>query len=333
MLKAQYSHRGPVPQDVIEAVPFEAPPLQPGQVLIEVLAAPINPSDLLTLTGEYGLLPPLPAVGGNEGVGRIAALGPDVDSLRVGQRVLLPIGGGSWTTHRVAPAQGLVALPGEGDPKQLAMITINPPTAWLLLSEFVELHPGDWVIQNAANSAVGGYLVQIARQRGLRTINVVRRESAVEAVRALGADVVLVDGDDLARRAREAAQDAQDAPIRLGIDAVGGSATQRVAEALGEGGVVVNYGAMSREPCQISPAAFVFRDVSLRGFWLSRWFQQASPQRRGQVFGEIARAVAAGSLSARIQASFGLDRIKDAVAAAAAGERDGKILLLPNGPV
>ncbi|MEI2454298.1 MULTISPECIES: zinc-dependent alcohol dehydrogenase family protein [Lysobacter] len=330
MLKAQYSHRGPVPQDVIEAVPFEAPPLLPGQVLIEVLAAPINPSDLLTLTGEYGLLPPLPAVGGNEGMGRIAALGPGVDSLRVGQRVLLPIGGGSWTSHRVAPAQGLVVLPGEGDPKQLAMITINPPTASLLLSEFAVLHPGDWVIQNAANSAVGGYLVQIARQRGLRTINVVRRESAAEAVRALGGDVVLVDGDDLARRAREAAQGA---PIRLGIDAVGGTATQRIAEALGEGGVVVNYGAMSREPCQISPAAFVFRDVSLRGFWLSRWFQQASPQRRAQVFGEIAHAVAAGTLSARIQATFGLDRIKDAVAAAAAGERDGKILLLPNGPV
>ena len=330
MLKAQYSQRGPVPRDVIEAVPFEAPPLQPGQVLIEVLAAPINPSDLLTLTGEYGLLPPLPAVGGNEGVGRIAALGPGVEALRIGQRVLLPIGGGSWTTHRVAPAQGLVALPGEGDPKQLAMITINPPTASLLLSEFAELHAGDWVIQNAANSAVGGYLVQIARQRGLRTINVVRRESAVEAVRALGGDGVLVDGEDLARRARAAAQDA---PIRLGIDAVGGTATQRIAEALGEGGVVVNYGAMSREPCQISPAAFVFRDVSLRGFWLSRWFQQASPQRRAQVFGEIAHAVAAGALSARIQATFGLDRIKDAVAAAAAGEREGKILLLPNGPV
>ncbi|QWF15652.1 zinc-dependent alcohol dehydrogenase family protein [Lysobacter capsici] len=330
MKKAQYTQRGPVPQDVIDAVEFQTPPLSAGQVLIEVLAAPINPSDVLTLTGEYGLLPPLPAVGGNEGVGRIAELGPEVTQLKVGQTVLLPIQGGSWATHMVGTAKHLIALPGGADPKQLAMITINPPTALLMLSEFVDLQPGDWVIQNAANSAVGTYLIQIAKSRGLRTINVVRRESAVEAVRAAGADVVLVDGDDLGKRAREAADKA---PIKLGIDAVGGISTQHIAQSLGEGGIVVNYGAMSGEACSISPASFVFRDVSLRGFWLSRWFQQASPARRTEVFGEIAQRVASGQLQARVQATYGLDQIKEAVAAAAAGERDGKILILPNGPV
>lgn len=330
MKKAQYAQRGPVPQDVIEAVEFEAPPLGAGQVLIEVLASPINPSDVLTLTGEYGLLPPLPAVGGNEGVGRIAAVGPEVVHPQVGQTVLLPIQGGTWATHLVASAKGLVPLPDGADPKQLAMITINPPTALLMLSEFVDLQPGDWVIQNAANSAVGSYLIQLAKLRGLRTINVVRRESAVEAVRAAGAEVVLVDGDDLAKRAREVTGKV---PIRLGIDAVGGIATQHIAQSLGEGGVLVNYGAMSGEACSISPASFVFRDVTLRGFWLSRWFQAATPQRRAEVFGEIGRLVASGQLTARVQATYGLDQIKQAVAAAAAGERDGKILILPNGPV
>lgn len=330
MKRAQYERRGPVPQDVIEAVEFQTPPLAAGQVLIEVLAAPINPSDVLTLTGDYGLLPPLPAVGGNEGVGRVVELGPEVTQLKVGQTVLLPIQGGSWATHMVGTARHLIALPDGADPKQLAMITINPPTALLMLSDIVALEPGDWVIQNAANSAVGTYLIQLAKARGLRTINVVRRESAVEAVRAAGADVVLVDDEDLGKRAREAAQKV---PIKLGIDAVGGLATQHIAQALGEGGVVVNYGAMSGEACQISPASFVFRDVSLRGFWLSRWFQQAAPTRRAEVFGEIARRVAAGELHARVQATYPLERIKDAVAAAAAGERDGKILILPNGEV
>lgn len=330
MKRALYERRGPVPQDVIDAVEFQTPPLAAGQVLIEVLAAPINPSDVLTLTGEYGLLPPLPAVGGNEGVGRIAELGPEVTNLKLGQTVLLPIQGGSWATHMVGTAKHLIALPDGADPKQLAMITINPPTALLMLSDIVALEPGDWVIQNAANSAVGTYLIQLAKARGLRTINVVRRESAVEAVRAAGADVVLVDGEDLGKRAREAAQKT---PIKLGIDAVGGLATQHIAQSLGEGGVVVNYGAMSGEACQISPASFVFRDVSLRGFWLSRWFQQATPARRAEVFGEIAQRVAAGELQARVQATYPLEKIKDAVAAAAAGERDGKILILPNGEV
>lgn len=328
MKRAQYERRGPVPQDVIEAVEFQTPPLAPGQVLIEVLAAPINPSDVLTLTGDYGLLPPLPAVGGNEGVGRVVELGPEATQVKLGQTVLLPIQGGSWATHMVGTAKHLVALPEGADPKQLAMITINPPTALLMLSDIVALEPGDWVIQNAANSAVGTYLIQLAKARGLRTINVVRRESAAEAVREAGGDVVLVDGDDLGKRAREAAQKA---PIKLGIDAVGGLSTQHIAQALGEGGVVVNYGAMSGEACQISPASFVFRDVSLRGFWLSRWFQQATPARRAEVFGEIARRVAAGELHARVQATYPLERIKEAVAAAAAGERDGKILVLPNG--
>ncbi len=196
MLKAEYQHRGKVPQDVIEAVKLELPPLAAGQALVKVLAAPINPSDVLTLTGEYGMLPPLPAIGGNEGVGRVEQLGEGVKHLKVGQTVLLPVGCGTWVTHLNAPADKLIPLP-DADPQQLAMMTINPPTASLLLSQFVDLQPGDWVIQNAANSGVGGYLIQLAKLRGFKTINVVRRESAVAGVKAEGGDVVLVDGPDL----------------------------------------------------------------------------------------------------------------------------------------
>ena len=328
MRKAEYTRRGPVPQDVIEVVAFERPPLAPGQALLEVLAAPINPSDVLTLTGQYGLLPPLPAVGGNEGVGRVVEVAADVQGLAPGQTVLLPVGSGTWATHLVAAAKALLPLPNEADPRQLAMLTVNPPTASLLLSEFVDLAPGDWVVQNAANSAVGTYLVQLAKLRGLKTVNVVRRESAVAGVREAGGDVVLVDGDDLGKRVRDATGKA---PIRLGIDAVGGASTDRLAQCLAEGGVLVNYGAMSGEACAVSPASFVFRDVTLRGFWLSRWYKTAPIERRVALFTELARMIADGRVSARVQATYGIDEIKLAVAAAAAGERDGKILLLPNG--
>ncbi|WP_426415002.1 zinc-dependent alcohol dehydrogenase family protein [Aestuariirhabdus sp. LZHN29] len=326
MLKAQYTERGPVPESSIEALSWDKPALSSGQVLIEVLAAPINPSDVLTLTGEYGMLPPLPAVGGNEGVGRVVELAEGLKGPAIGQTVLLPVGCGTWSSHVVAAAKELIPLPNDADPQQLAMMTVNPPTASLMLSEFVDLKAGDWVIQNAANSGVGGYLIQLAKLRGFKTVNVVRRDSAVAAVEAEGADVVLVDGDDLRQRMLEAT--GGEAP-RLGIDAVGGAATDRLASCLGEGAVLVNYGAMSREPCQVAPLNLVFKDIQLKGFWLARWFQQASPEQKMKVFGEVAALIAAGKLHARVAATYGLSEIKQAVAAAAAGEREGKVLVVP----
>ena len=326
MLRAQYDQRGPVPQDVIRAVEFSPPALTAGQVLVAVLAAPINPSDVLTLTGQYGILPPLPAVGGSEGVGRVVQIGPDVTGIAVGQTVLLPAGSGTWATHLVADSRRLVPLPEGADARQLSMLTVNPATASLMLSEFVKLAPGDWVIQNVANSGVGGYLVQLARLRGYRTVNVVRRESAAAAVAAQGGDVVLVDGDDLAQRAKAATGGA---PVRLGIDAVGGQATDRLARCLGEGATLVNYGLMSGQPCVISAQSFVFNDVTLRGFWLAKWFRTASRDAQKALYGELTKLVATGKLSARIHATYPVERIADAVAAASAGERDGKILVVP----
>lgn len=327
MLRAQYKERGPVPQAVIEAVPFDRPVLAAGQALVAVLAAPINPSDVLTLTGQYGLLPPLPAVGGSEGVGRVVELGPDTKGPAVGQTVLLPPGGGTWATHVVAPAARLIPLPNEADPKQLAMLTVNPPTASLLLSDFAALQAGDWVIQNSANSGVGSYVVQLARLRGFKTVNVVRRESAAAGVQAQGGDVVLVDGEDLAERVKVATAGAA---IKLGIDAVGGTATMRLAACLAEGAAIVNYGALSGEPCIVSPRELVFRDVRLKGFWLARWFRTTPQAQQLALLAELAGLIASGQLSAPIEATYDVTQVKEAVAAAAAGERRGKILITPS---
>lgn len=325
-VQARYETRGPVPQDVIAATTVDLPAPSGGQALVAVLAAPINPSDVLMLTGGYGMLPPLPAVGGSEGVGRVVAIGPEVTSVKPGQLVLLAAGSGTWCSHQLADARRLVPLPDGADPQQMAMLAVNPATASLMLSEFVTLAPGDWVIQNVANSGVGGYLVQLAKRRGFRTVNVVRRESAVAAVTALGADVVLVDGDDLPKRVREATGGAS---IRLGVDAVGGKATDRLARCLGEGGTLVNYGLMSGEPCVVSAEAFVFKDVTLRGFWLAKWFGTAPREAQRALYAELTRALAMGELSARVHATFPVERIREAVAAAVAGERDGKVLVVP----
>ena len=326
MQRAQYTQRGPVPQASIECVEFPDPVLAEGQVLVQVLAAPINPSDVLTLTGQYGTLPPLPAIGGNEGVGKVVAHGPGVSTPAIGQTVLLPRGVGTWATHVVGEARRLMPLPNEANPLQLAMMVVNPPTASLMLSEFVDLQPGEWVLQNAANSGVGEYLVQLARLRGFKTVNVVRRESAVAAVRSAGGDVVLVDGPDLDQRV---AKGTGQAPIRLAIDAIGGQATNRLAGCVAEGGTLVNYGMMSGEDCCVSPRSFIFRDVTLRGFWLALWFRRATPAQQMAMFGEIGKLIATGQLKTRIQATYDVAQIKQAVAAAAAGEREGKILIVP----
>lgn len=326
MKRAQYDQRGPDPTEFIRAVEFDAPVLAEGQALVQVLAAPINPSDVLTLTGMYGALPPLPAVGGNEGVGKVVAHGPGVTNPPIGQTVLLPVGCGTWASHIVAEAKKLMPLPNEADPQQLAMMTVNPPTAKLMLSEFVDLQAGDWVIQNAANSGVGEYLVQIAKLRGLKTVNIVRRESAIEAVKAAGGDVVLVDGPGLMKRVAEATGEAK---IRLGIDAIGGEATNRLASCLSVGGTLVNYGVMSGEDCVISARNFVFKDVTLKGFWLAFWFRNAPFDKQMAVMGEVAKLIATGKLHTRVHATYDVGEIKEAVKAAASGERGGKVLIVP----
>tara|TARA_R110001599_G_scaffold353512_1_gene593490 strand:+ start:88783 stop:89802 length:1020 start_codon:yes stop_codon:yes gene_type:complete len=329
MLKAEYRTRGPVPQDVIEAVPFNKPELQDGQVLLELLAAPINPSDVLTLTGQYGILPPLPAIGGGEGVGKVVEHGPGVTGPEIGQTVLLPFGIGTWATHMVADASALVPLPNDVDPVQLSMITVNPPTASLLLSEFVDLQEGDWVIQNAANSGVGSYLIALAKLRGLKTVNVVRRESLVAPLLAAGADVALVDGDvdgqSLAERVSAATGGAR---IKLGIDAVGGAATNRIGEALSEGATIVNYGAMSGEPCMLHPSNIVFKDITVRGFWLVIWFRTSTPAQQQALYGELTGLIAQGKLSTAIDSTYTVKDIKKAVEVAAAGKRNGKVVVV-----
>ncbi len=325
MQRCVYNSRGPVPQDVIECVEMTLPEPGPGEALIEMLAAPINPSDVLTLTGEYGMLPPLPAIGGNEGIARVAAVGEGV-TLPVGTRVVMPIGGGTWCSHQIAKASALIPLPAAGDAIQLSMLAVNPPTASLLLSEFVTLNAGDWVIQNTANSAVGQYLIQLAKRRGLRTVNVVRRAESVAALEALGGDVVLTDGPDLATRVSEATGKAK---IKLGIDATGGSATDRIARCVAVGGTVVNYGAMSGEACKIAPASFVFRNVTLRGFWLVHWMRSSTPEQQSALYAELVGLIAQGVLVAPVHATYTLAHIKDAVVAAARGQRDGKIVLVP----
>ena len=145
-------------------------------------------------------------------------------------------------------------------------------------------------------------------------------------MRETGGDVVLLDGEDLAQHVALATDGAH---IRLGIDAVGGGATGRLADGLCESATLVNYGRMSGEPCAVQPDAFIFRDLTVRGFWLAIWFRRTPEERRCALVEEIAGLIATGKLHAPIQATYDVSEIKDAVAAAASGGRSGKILIVP----
>lgn len=295
-----------------------------GEVRVRLLAAPIHPSDLLKISGLYGIKPQLPETPGSEGVGEIVEVGAGVTHLAVGDRVLLLGLGGTWRSEFTVPAASLMVVPKTADADQLAMVAINPLTAWLLLQDFVALQPGDVVVQSAANSAVGEYLVQIAKTRAIRTVNIVRRADSIDGLKALGADHVLLDGPDLGRRIREAAAGQ---PIRLAVDAVAGETMGEMLNALDQGGTLVSYGAMSGRPGLVAPTATIFRDVSLRGFWLARWFQTASPEARRAAFSALVPMVAAGAIKASIDSRFPLDHIAAAVTRAAEGGRSGKVLL------
>lgn len=314
------------PALVLRVMDAPARPLAAGEARVKVLATPIHPSNLLQIAGQYGTPPALPAIPGAEGIGRVIETAPDVTNLKVGGRVMLA-GGSTWREEIVASASAFVPLPDVGDVEQMSMLTVNPLTAHLILSQFVDLKPGDWVLQSAANSAVGEYIVQLARQRGLKTVNLVRREALAPELTALGADVVLTDGPDLAARIALATGGAA---ISLAIDAVGGEIFSRMVESLATGGTIVTYGSLSRQPPVLNSIAIIFNDVRVRGFWLSRWFTTASAQEKQAAYGQVIPLVASGALKAKIDSRFSLDDIAAAVTRAAEGGRSGKVLLIPN---
>jgi NADPH:quinone reductase-like Zn-dependent oxidoreductase len=313
------------PEEVIELVDLPDPGEPgPGEAIVDAELCPINPSDVLNLEGRYGATPPkLPMIPGTEGVGRVTAVGAGVSHVKVGDRVLLP-GPGTWRARVKAPAGHLFELPAHVDPRQLAMLRVNPPTAHLMLHDFVEPRPGRWVIQNAANSGVGHCLIRLAREAGLKSVNVVRRPELIDPLVAFSADVVLVDGPDLDARVRAAIGDGE---LPLAIDAVAGRATQRLARCVDDGGTVVNYGMMSDEPCVMDVRETVFRNVSLRGFWLRRWFMETPPERVAPLFRELASKLADGTLTVDVEAVYPIRRVKEALTHAARGGRAGKILL------
>ncbi len=243
----------------------------------------------------------------------------------LGKRVLIlpTYEQGTWADQVVVPVRNIVPMSTEADPLQLAMIGINPATAYVLLSRYVSLMPGDWIGQTAANSALGQYIIALAKLAGVRTLNVVRREDAAEEVRQWGGDRVVLQGDHLHEDIEKALDGKR---LSLVLDMVGGPAVGALAGSLKTGGSIVLYALLSGQFPAISPRDLIYRDLSLHGFWLINWIRNAPRTEIQEVYRKLGDLVAQGSLSAAVEHVYPLDHFKDAFEHSVKPNRSGKIL-------
>ncbi|MGE0153295.1 MAG: zinc-dependent alcohol dehydrogenase family protein [Reyranellaceae bacterium] len=299
-----------------------------NEIVFEVLAFPINPADLSFMTGRYASQPPLPATPGAEGIGRVLKVGAAVTDLKPGDRIISLLRE-NWTQRRRIAADQAIKVRDDIPLEQAAMLRINPPTALLLLEDIVNLQPGDWIVQNGANSAVGKILIGLARERGIRTVNVVRRPELAGQLEALGADAVVVDdGGDLAGRVRAAAGNE---PVRLAIDCVGGQATRKLVDAVCDGGTVCVYGGLAGEDSTAPTHALVFRGVTVTGFMLGRFLMRRNRAQITALYELLAQRIADGRIAVPVEKIYPIEDIALALKHSEDYGRDGKILVAPNG--
>jgi trans-2-enoyl-CoA reductase len=301
----------------------------PSEVVFDVLAFPINPSDLMFINGDYGSGATLPLVPGSDCAGRVVAVGEQVTHVTKDDLVIT-LTTGTWTQRGKAESDAVIKMPEGIDLHQAAMMRVNPATALLMLTDIVPLERGDWVVQNAANSALGRILIELAHDRGIRTVNIVRSEGPVAELEALGADVVVVDGPGLAKRIRQATGGA---PVKLALDAIGGQAAKRLGYVVSEGGTVCNYGRLSGPEVVAMSSDLILRGVRYVGFFLTNALRDRPLHEVTELYGVLADQVRAGKLQAPVEATYPLEDIETAIRHAQQERRRGKVLVTPNGPL
>jgi NADPH:quinone reductase-like Zn-dependent oxidoreductase len=312
------------PLDVIELNTVSQPAPGPEDVLVSMEAAPLNPSDFLLVRGIYGVRPAFPFSLGSEGVGRVIQTGSKVDVALRGKRILIlpTYEQGTWADQVVVPARNIVPMSDQADPVQLSMIGINPATAYLLLNRYVSLMPGDWIGQTAANSAMGQYIIAIAKLAGVKTLNVLRRKEAAEQVRQLGGDRVVLQGDNLNKDIEEALGGKK---LSLVLDTVGGTPVGELAKSLKTGGSIVSY-ALETGQFPVFSIDFLFRGLSHHGFWLINWIRNAPRTEIQDIYQKLGDLVAEGSLSAAVEHVYPLEQFKEAIQQSLKSNRSGKVL-------
>jgi len=321
MKTLQFTQPGP-PPEVLALVETDLPQPGPGEVRIRVKAAPINPSDLMFVQNQYGIRPQLPSGAGFEGMGVVDAIGPGV-SLPAGQRVSFTTLG-SWSEYVVVSARGLVHVPPGISDEMAAQLFVNPFTAYAMIRES-GVQPGDWLMLSAAGSAFGKLVIQFCQRQGIRTLGTVRRPDLIAELKALGADEIinLAEEEALAKRVKEITEGKGVGCI---LDAVAGDTAAQLLPCLRPGGTMLVYGALSLTDMPISAGLLIFKNLSIKGFWLTTWMRDVAPEVRQEVAREVIGLLASGEIQLPVEATYSLGQAAEAVTHADREGRGGKIL-------
>lgn len=313
------------PLEVLKLENIDQPEPKAGEVRVRLEAASINPSDYGMIAGSYGRLRELPAVAGREGVGTVDALGAGVDSVAVGTRVRFPGEEGAWQVSACVAADQVLVVPPDVPVEQAAISFINPPTAYCLLKKIVDLQPGDWVLQNAGNSAVGLSVIQMAKVFGLKTISQVRREELVEPLKAMGADHVVLEGTGWPKGVSEITRGE---PVKLALNSIGGDSAIDQIKALSEGATQVTFGGMVGDKVRFPTRFLIFNDLRMVGFWWDQTARRLGKEGVAEVMDAVYAMMADGRLELPIESQYPFGEYELAVKHASQ-PRLGKVLLVP----
>ena len=311
------------PAEVISVTQTDMPVPGENEVLVKMIMSPIHNHDLFTIRGEYGVKPALPTIGGTEAVGTIAAVGANVSGIEIGTRIAVAGIQHSWAEYFTAPAASIVPVPAAMDNITAAQILGMPMGSVLALNQY-GAKPGDWMIVNAGNGAVGKVIAAVGRARGLKVALLVRREQAKKDLTALGFDNVFVTSgrgwmDDVRNVIGNDC-------VSGGVDNIGGQATGEMASLISENGLLMSFGAMSGRPAEVDVSDLIFKQIVLRGYWSYKEFQKLTPDEIAALIAEIFMLTTSGQLPLPVDAVFPLARSAEAMKASAAS-RDGKILI------
>lgn len=321
----QYTDYGKA-TEVLSLKALELPKLQAGQALLKILAAPVNPADIGKIAGVYGELSKLPAIGGIEGVAQIVELGSEECGFQKGQHVFVPNGIGSWQSHAIANCEDLFPAPEKLPIEQAAMAWVNPATAWKILHDFAKLQAGDIIVQNAATSAVGKLVIQIACHLGIKTINLVRSLDSQKQLEALGASIVLLDDRDAPKKALKLTGGKK---AKIGLNSIGASSLLGMCKLLSDGGTIVTFGGMDRSLAPFPTRYLIFNDIQLRGFWVSKWYKTAAREEILKLHNELYSFMENAKIHVDVAATYPLDQWQEALAHANTAGKTGKVLLCP----
>ncbi|GAA1152196.1 zinc-binding dehydrogenase [Microbacterium oxydans] len=312
------------PEEVLRVEDRPLPEPGEGQVRLRIVLSPIHNHDLWTVRGTYGFKPELPAASGTEALGVVDALGAGVEHLEVGQRVATGGTFGAWAEYIVTNAAGLIPIP-DGLPDETAAQLVSMPFSAITLLDFLDVQAGGWIVQNAANGAVGRMLAQLGSARGVNVLGLVRRTAGVDELRAQGIDrIVATDQPDWKEQVEAITGGA---PITAGVDSVGGASAGQVLSLLAEGGTLVAFGAMDCPTMEIASSDVIFKQATVKGFWGSKVIPSLDQATRSALFGELFQRLADGSLTLPVAGIFDAADISAAVRASDTPGRVGKVLL------